>query len=182
MVGPKGRGSNMRALVEAVREGHIAADLHKVISPLLDSPAAIWAVENGVELAVVPPGEHFAERLLRELSGATILCLAGFTRLLPVEVLHILPGRVLNIHPALLPKFGGKGMYGTKVHEAVILAGENESGCTVHIVTEQYDEGPIVLQLRCPVFPDDTVETLSSRVLTLEHRAFPAAVQKVLVG
>ena len=90
----------MRALVEAVQEGRISADVHKVISPILDSPAASWAVENGLELAVVPAGEGYVDRLLAELRGATILALAGYTRLLPVEVLHLLPGRVLNIHPA----------------------------------------------------------------------------------
>lgn len=182
MIGPKGRGSNMRALVEAVREGRVSAEIYKVISPLPNSPAVVWAMENDVPVAVVPPGDDYSERLLAELQGATILALAGFTRLLPVEVLHLLPNRVLNIHPALLPKYGGKGMYGAKVHQAVLDAEDIESGCTVHIVTEEYDEGPIVHQLVCPVFPDDTVETLSSRVLTLEHRAFPEAVQKVLVG
>ncbi|MFN3683119.1 MAG: formyltransferase family protein, partial [Fimbriimonadaceae bacterium] len=112
----------------------------------------------------------------------TLVCLAGYMRLLPKEVLDSFPNRVLNIHPALLPKFGGKGMYGMRVHEAVLRAGEAESGCTVHLVNERYDEGPIVVQLRCPVLPDDTPETLAARVLELEHRAYPEAVRKVLAG
>ena len=99
---------------------------------------------------------------------------------LPIEVLHRYPGRVLNIHPSLLPKFGGKGMYGHHVHEAVIAAHEPESGCTVHVVTENYDEGPIVLQLRCPVESGDSPDTLAARVLELEHRAYPLAIKKVI--
>jgi phosphoribosylglycinamide formyltransferase-1 len=182
MIGPKGRGSNMRALVEAARSGKISADLHTVVSPLSDSPAAVWAQENGVPLAVVTPGEEYGERLMEVLKGATILCLAGFTRLLPVEVLQAFPGRVLNIHPALLPKFGGKGMYGARVHAAVIEAGEAESGCSVHIVTEIYDDGPVVLQARCEVLPDDTPETLAARVLGLEHKTFADAVEMVIRG
>jgi phosphoribosylglycinamide formyltransferase-1 len=96
---------------------------------------------------------------------------------LPSEILAQFPGRVLNIHPALLPKHGGKGMYGIRVHEAVIEAGDSESGCTVHLVTEQYDEGQIVVQLRCPVLAEDTPTTLAARVLELEKQAYPAAIR-----
>jgi phosphoribosylglycinamide formyltransferase-1 len=101
-------------------------------------------------------------------------------RLLPEEVLAAFPNRVLNIHPALLPKFGGKGMYGMHVHEAVVAARETESGCTVHFVNEHYDEGAILHQRRCPVLPDDTPETLAARVLEQEHLAYPEAIQLVL--
>jgi folate-dependent phosphoribosylglycinamide formyltransferase PurN len=87
---------------------------------------------------------------------------------------------VLNIHPSLLPKYGGKGMFGKHVHEAVLRSGETESGCTVHRVTEIYDEGEIILQRRCPVLPEDTAETLAARVLAEEHRAYPEAVRIVL--
>ena len=98
-------------------------------------------------------------------------------RLLPAEVLKSFPNRVLNIHPALLPKFGGKGMYGVRVHEAVLSSGDNESGCTIHFVTEHYDEGEPLLQLKCPILPNDTIETLSNRVLDLENRAYPQALK-----
>ncbi|HSI73564.1 MAG TPA: formyltransferase family protein, partial [Fimbriimonas sp.] len=92
------------------------------------------------------------------------------------------PNRVLNIHPALLPKFGGKGMYGRRVHEAVLAAGETESGCTIHLVTPVYDEGPIILQKTCPVLEGDTPETLATRVLQVEHEAYPEALAKVIRG
>jgi folate-dependent phosphoribosylglycinamide formyltransferase PurN len=102
--------------------------------------------------------------------------------LLPVEVVHAFPRRLLNVHPALLPKFGGKGMFGLNVHAAVLAAGEAESGATVHYVTERYDEGEAIVQRRCPVLATDTAETLAARVLIEEHAAYIEAWQKVLAG
>lgn len=181
LIGPKGRGTNMKALVEACRAGQVPAEIAGVLSPREDSPAAQWAQSQGLNLRVVSPKqEEYADRLLdslREL-GTTHVCLAGYMRLLPQEVLDAYPGRILNIHPALLPKFGGKGMWGMHVHEAVLDAGEKESGCTVHLVTANYDEGPILLQLRCPVEAADTPETLAARVLELEQRAYPQALAR----
>lgn len=185
LVGSHGRGSNMRALARACAEGAIEAEVGLVVSPSESSPALGAARELGLRTAVVDvaspeAGSRLAEAFLR--AGCTLVCLAGYMRLLPKEVLDTFPGRVLNIHPALLPKFGGKGMYGMRVHEAVLRSGETESGCTVHLVNERYDEGPIVVQLRCPVLPGDTPETLAARVLELEHRAYPEAVRKILAG
>ena len=132
----------------------------------------------------VEPGDAYGERLLTSLRGTRSewICLAGFLRLLPTDVLGAFPRHVLNIHPALLPKFGGKGMYGAKVHAAVLEAGETESGCTVHYVTNHYDEGEIIVQRRCPVLPNDTPETLAARVLKEEHLAYVEALRKVLHG
>ena len=173
----------MRAIAEACASGEIAATAPVIVSPVMDSPAAMWAVQNGLSLQVVSPkADHYGPRLLDTLRNhrADWVCLAGYTRLLPMEVLAAFPNRILNIHPALLPKFGGKGMYGMRVHEAVLAAGETESGCSVHLVTENYDEGPIVLQFRCPVEQSDTAETLAARVLELEKLAYKAALKKVL--
>jgi len=174
LVGPKGRGSNMAAIVRA------GFPIHAVIAPTEDSPALKVARSLGTPTGVVEYGDDYGARLADALSGATLICLAGYMRLLPEEVLRAFPNRVLNIHPSLLPKFGGKGMYGKRVHEAVVEAGESESGCTVHWVTEHYDEGQIVLQAKCPVLPRDTPETLAARVLELEHRAYVDAIRKVL--
>lgn len=170
----------MAALIEASRNGKISPQAHRVISPVADSPAVAWACDRGIPVSVVEPGEDYGPRLVEALHDSTILALAGFLRLLPNEVIQMLPGRVLNIHPSLLPKFGGRGMYGLRVHEAVVAAGETESGCTVHYVTEHYDEGNVILQKRCAVLPDDTAETLAARVLRLEHEAYPEAIEKVL--
>ena len=182
LVGTKGRGSNMLALIEACQSGKVPAQIGIVIAPAADSPALAKAVERKVPTAVVEPGDGYGERLLKALEGCTVLCLAGLMRMLPQEVLNAFPGRVLNIHPALLPKFGGKGMFGMHVHRAVLESGERESGCSVHIVTPVYDEGPIVVQKTCRIFSDDTPETLAQRVLTLEHEAYPQALSMVLRG
>lgn len=178
LVGAKGRGSNMAALLAACAEDTIPAAACRVVAPREGTEAAANA--SGVEVAVVEPGEGYGARLVEALVGATIVCLAGFTRLLPSDVLWAFPGRVLNIHPSLLPRHGGPGMYGLRVHEAVLAAGDAESGCTVHYVTERYDEGGIVLQARCAVHEGDTPETLAARVLTLEHQTYPEAVRRVL--
>ena len=179
-MGPKGRGSNMRAIVEACAAGRVAANVQVVVSPLDTSPAADFVRAQGLKLSRVTPGENYEQELFGALEGVTLICLAGYTRLLPLALVEAYRGSILNIHPALLPKFGGKGMYGTHVHEAVLAAGETESGCTVHKVTPVYDEGEIVLQMKCPVLPDDTAETLSARVLQLEHVAYPEALKKVI--
>jgi phosphoribosylglycinamide formyltransferase-1 len=111
-----------------------------------------------------------------EEAGTTLVCNAGFLRLLVVPPAW--EGRILNIHPALLPKYGGRGMYGDRVHRAVLDAGERESGCTIHFVTSEYDSGPIVLQRKVPVEPDDTVDTLAARVFEAECEAYPEAVRR----
>lgn len=172
----------MRAIVDACRGGEINAEVAIIVSPKDDTPAVVWARERGLNVRIVPPGDDEGPRLLEAMDRIELLCLAGFLRLLPNEVLSKFKQRILNIHPALLPKFGGKGMYGMHVHEAVLAAGDAESGCTVHQVTERYDEGEIVVQLRCPIEAGDTPETLAARVLDLEHRAYPMAIRKVLDG
>jgi len=170
----------MGAIVRACKEGRLNAEVRVVVSPRGDSPAVEEARDFGVRVAVVPPTEEgYGQALLQALEGCEILCLAGYLRLLPAEVLSAYP-TILNIHPALLPKFGGKGMYGIRVHEAVLAAGETETGCSVHLVTENYDEGRVLLQRRCPVLPGDTPETLAARVLAEEHLAFVDALKEII--
>lgn len=170
----------MKALAEACASGAVPADVAVVISPKDGTDAVEAARAMRLPVEIVPPSpDAYGEDLMRALRrhDAGWIALAGYLRLLPKEVLDAFPDRILNIHPALLPKFGGKGMYGSHVHEAVIAAGETESGCTVHLVNERYDEGRILLQKRCPVKPDDTPETLAARVLLLEHQAFAEALK-----
>lgn len=114
-------------------------------------------------------------RVLAE-ARADLVVLAGFLKQVPADVVRAFVGRMINIHPALLPRHGGKGMYGRRVHEAVLAAGDQSTGATVHLVTEEYDQGPILGQLEVPVLPGDTPEILAARVLTVEHRLLPAAV------
>ncbi len=167
-----------------MRDGRVEATLGVVVVPSSEAPALAVTASLGVSTAVCPyePVESFSLRLIDILKECDWLCLAGYLRRLPMQVVTAMEGRVLNIHPALLPKFGGRGMYGHHVHEAVIAAGERESGCTVHWVTENYDEGAAVLQLRCPVLPHDTPEVLGARVLALEHQAYAQALQQVILA
>ncbi|MFZ1333558.1 MAG: phosphoribosylglycinamide formyltransferase [Flavobacteriales bacterium] len=129
--------------------------------------------------------------VLNELQGQRIdlIILAGFLRLIPKEIVAAFPDRIVNIHPSLLPEYGGKGMYGEHVHRAVIASGEEESGITIHLVNEQYDQGKHLLQIRCSVLPSDTPETLAERIHRLEHEHYPkivevylGQVEKALVG
>lgn len=178
MVGGRGRGSNLRALV-AEFNGDASVSVVSVIATASDSPALEWAEGQNLRTAAIPPrpSETYASRLLEHLHGVEWICLAGYLNLLPPEVLAAFPGRILNIHPALLPKFGGKGMYGLHVHSAVLAANETVSGCTVHYVSEVYDEGEVLAQATCPVMKTDTPETLAARVLRLEHLLYPEAVR-----
>ena len=120
--------------------------------------------------------------VLSELKGQRIdlVVLAGFMRLISAEMVRVFSGRMVNIHPSLLPKHGGKGMFGHHVHEAVIAAGEVESGITIHLVTEHYDEGRILFQARCPVLPNDTPAMLAERVHALEHAHYPHIVEQLV--
>jgi phosphoribosylglycinamide formyltransferase-1 len=118
-------------------------------------------------------------QLLQE-NGIDFIVLAGFLLKIPAPVLKAFPNKVINIHPALLPNYGGKGMYGHHVHEAVVAAGERESGITIHYVNENYDEGAIIFQARCEVTPDDTPETVAEKVHQLEYKYFPKTIQSIV--
>ena len=114
--------------------------------------------------------------------GIDYIVLAGFLKLIPLNIIRTFPNRIVNIHPALLPKHGGKGMYGMRVHEAVIAEGDTESGITVHLVNERYDEGSIIFQTQCPVLPSDTPQTLADRIHQLEYQHYPRVVQRFIEG
>jgi len=184
MVSGQGRGSNLGALLAACESGEIAGKFAVVIGTKAEAPALERARAAGVATTVVSPRKYsedaeYGEVLLRVLRkhGVDLLCLAGYMRHLPPSVVAAFPNRILNVHPALLPLFGGQGMYGEHVHRAVIESGMKVSGCTVHLVDEQYDSGPIVVQIAVPVEEDDTPATLAARVITAEHQAYVRAVQ-----
>lgn len=124
------------------------------------------------------------EGILRQLQkdGTDFIILAGFLWLIPACITAAFPNRIINIHPALLPSYGGKGMYGHHVHEAVIAAGEKESGITIHYVNDHYDEGTPIFQAKCPVLPGDTPDELAARVHELEYRYFPEVIERVVKG
>jgi phosphoribosylglycinamide formyltransferase-1 len=123
-------------------------------------------------------GDGYVPDLQNEKTG--LIVLAGFLWKIPQSLIDAYPRRIINIHPAILPKYGGKGMYGSYVHQSILNAGEVESGITVHYVDEQYDNGDIIFQTGCPVLEDDTAETLSQRIHQLEHLHYPRVVEEVL--
>jgi phosphoribosylglycinamide formyltransferase-1 len=180
----------MRAIIEACRDGRIPdSTVVAVVGARDDAPAMHNARALGVDTAVVNPREFpdpdmYGDALLWVLQKAQpdLICLAGYMRLLPARVVQAYPMRIMNIHPALLPLFGGKGMYGLKVHQAVLESGMKVTGCTVHFVDEQYDTGPIILQRCVPIRSDDTPETLAARVLPVEHETYLEAIRLFVQG
>jgi phosphoribosylglycinamide formyltransferase-1 len=117
-----------------------------------------------------------------KLNNIDLIVLAGFIKLVPEQVVNAFPGRIVNIHPALLPAYGGKGMYGNNVHEAVLANGERESGITIHYVNNRYDEGDIIFQAKCEVNPSDTPDTLAQKVHVLEYQHYPRVIESLLTG
>ncbi len=184
-----GGGSNFEAIAEAADGGALPLD---VVLCLSDKPGAgvlERARRRGIPTAVLSPGSFddeaaYVDALMATLDrhGVTLIALAGYLKLIPAPVVRAFRERMLNIHPALLPAFGGKGMYGMRVHRAVLDYGVKWTGATVHLVDEAYDTGPIVAQEPVPVREDDTPETLAARVLEVEHRIYPEALRYVAEG
>lgn len=182
-----GGGSNLQVLIDRAKTGELGGRIAWVVSNNGSAFALERAREAGIEAVhasakSLGSPEAVESRLLEliERDRVQVLVLAGYMKALPESVLRRLPGRVVNIHPALLPAFGGKGMYGHHVHEAVIARGAQWTGVTIHLVTENYDEGPILRQRVVAVRPDDTSETLGARVLAVEHDTLWREVRALL--
>lgn len=179
-----GGGSNFQALLDHQRpDGNWSVVL--LVSDREDAGAIGRAVEASVPAAVIQTTGRDAAEVARDTLQllaryrVDMILLAGYLRLVPREVIAQYRGRILNVHPALLPAFGGKGMYGMRVHAAVVESGARESGATVHFVDEEYDRGAIVAQRVVPVNADDTPEGLATRVLEVEHELYPRAVDHI---
>ncbi len=175
-----GKGTNCRAILERIRSGLLSAEARVVISDVLDAPILDIAREFSIPNAYLPPGrfrtrlEPEAEmelvRILRD-AGVELVILAGFMRVLKSPMLEAFPRRILNIHPALLPKFPG-----LEAWNQALAAGEKVTGCTVHYVDEEIDHGDIIAQREVPILPNDTPETLHARIQIAEHELYPAAI------
>jgi phosphoribosylglycinamide formyltransferase-1 len=179
-----GRGSNLQAIIDhfdnLARER--IAKVALVASNRADSPALIRAATSSIDIASFDATDDGSQLLALLLKfRIDLVVLAGYLKKIPSTVTREYAGRIMNIHPALLPAFGGEGMYGAKVHEAVIASGAKETGVTVHLVDEDYDRGPIVAQWRVPVEKSDTAESLAARVLDVEHIVYPRAVEMVAI-
>jgi phosphoribosylglycinamide formyltransferase-1 len=182
-----GTGSNFRSILAAIDQGTLTGvTIRLVVSN--NAEAGILSTARAHALPALhlsqkqfPDEESFAAAMLSALRerGVNFIALAGYLKRVPSSVVAAYRNRIVNIHPALLPRFGGAGMYGLHVHEAVIAAGEKASGASVHYVDEEYDRGPVILQKTVPVLPGDTPESLAARVLTVEHELYPEALSMI---
>lgn len=183
-------GSNMQAVIDACKAGRLDARPVAVICNNAGAPALDRAAREGIPAYHLCAGRRCPDEaaLDREIlatlrrHAADLIVLAGYMKKIGPAVLAAYRGRIVNIHPALLPKFGGKGMYGRHVHAAVLAAGERETGVTVHLIDENYDTGPILAQATVPVRPDDTVDALAARVLEREHVILSETLQRIAKG
>lgn len=174
-----GTGRTVLGLDKLCRNGRIPGRVAVVIATRPTAPLLQRADAAGIPTRLIAPGADLDDHIDEALAtfGVDLVCLCGYLRRFRVGCWA---GRCLNVHPALLPKHGGRGLWGHHVHEAVLDAGDSESGCTIHEVDDQYDHGPILVQRRCPVLPDDTADRLAARVFEEECRAWPEAIDRWL--
>ncbi|WP_338937443.1 phosphoribosylglycinamide formyltransferase [Fusobacterium pseudoperiodonticum] len=180
-----GSGSNLQSIIDNVENGNLNCEITYVIADR-ECYGLQRAEKHGIETLLLDR-KIIDNKLANEIIDSTLeksktdyIVLAGYLSILTEKFIKKWDKRVINIHPSLLPKFGGKGMYGIKVHEAVIKAGEKESGCTVHFVTNEIDAGEIITNVKVPVLEDDTPETLQKRVLEQEHKLLIKGIKKIL--
>jgi len=184
-----GRGSNMVAIIDACEQGKLKASVDVVISNNSDSMALTLAKEKNINAQYLSARAHpdpdqldLAMAELLDSCDVDYVLLAGFMKKIGPKTLTAYKGKMINIHPSLLPKFGGQGMFGLNVHKAVLDAGEKETGVTIHLVDDEYDKGAILAQTKVAVNPEDTPESLAARVLKLEHVIFAETIQKIIDG
>jgi phosphoribosylglycinamide formyltransferase-1 len=179
-----GRGSNMKSIVEAQQSGDLDVDIAAIISNRPDAAGITFAQQQGIETQVIDhttydSRESFDQALAAQIDtyAADLVVLAGFMRILTTEFVEHFSERLINIHPSLLPKFKG-----LNTHQRAIDAKESEHGASVHFVTPELDDGPVILQARVPILEGDDADSLAARVLEQEHRLYPAAIKKILLS
>lgn len=182
-----GSGSNFQSIIDNCENGSIPARITGLLTNKNDIKALDRAAKHNIPTCVLQKSdfatsEDYECALLQQLKewNPTLIALAGYLQKIPDSVVQAYPDRILNIHPSLLPKFGGKGFYGMHVHQAVVESGDPETGCTVHLVNEVYDEGEVLGQVVVDVFANDTPEEVAARVLKEEHRLYPLIIEKHL--
>lgn len=179
-----GSGTNMQAVIDEIKSGEIRAEITGLIVNKPEIKAIERAKNFNIPVSIITDKDDnsFASKLSQQLSDwkPDLIVLAGFLRKIPDSIIKKYQNRIINIHPALLPKFGGKGFYGLNVHKAVLESGDKETGCTVHYVNEEYDKGPIISQETVPVHSSDTPEILAKRVLKAEHKLLPSVIKKLI--
>lgn len=179
-----GSGSNMQAIIDEIEAGGIHAEIVGLIVNKPDIKSIERAKKINVPVSIITDKGNisYTSKLRKQLSAWSpdLIVLAGFLKKIPTTIIKEYENKIINIHPALLPKFGGKGFYGMNVHKAVLESGDKESGCTVHFVNEEYDKGPIISQAKVPVHSSDTPGILAKRVLEAEHKLLPSVIKKLI--
>ena len=182
-----GSGSNFKALHQSALKNEIPARITALVTDNADAGALAYARSHRIRNYLLSPSdfpdsESLTLRLeeILKIEAPDLITLAGYLKKIPQRIAGRYYGKIINIHPSLLPKYGGKGCYGMRVHRAVIDNGEKESGCTIHYVTKEYDKGPIIAQSRVPVNSDDTPESLAKKVQQQEHLLYPDVVRRLL--
>lgn len=181
-----GGGSNLQAIIDACAQEDYPATIQVVISNVPDAYGLERAKKAGIPAIVInhkdyKSREEFEDDLQKALEQypVDLICLAGFMRILTGHFVEKWPSRIINTHPALLPNYGGAGMYGPHVHQAVLDAGEEKSGCSIHYVIPEVDQGPVIIQRSVPVLPGDTVDLLAQRIISEEHIAYVEAIRQI---
>ena len=175
-----GSGSNLQRIIDAIEQGEIPKAKVNLVVADRECFALQRAENHGIKNILIKRGRAFCENLAKEIPENTdLIVLAGFLSIISKEFCESFPGKIINIHPALLPKFGGKGMWGNHVHKAVLEAKEKESGATIHFVTPGIDEGEIILQKSFEISESETVESLAKKIHEVEYEIFPKAINKV---
>ena len=179
-----GGGSNFKAIYDKIILGVIPAEICLVVSNNPTCDAVAFAEKSALPILIVNksrnPNPHTRDMILKQIllkAKVDLICLSGYMKMIPKNIVAHFENQILNIHPALLPDFGGKGFYGMKVHEAVIQSKVSESGVTIHFVDDQYDHGAIVVQEKVIVKEDDTAVSLAQKILAVEHRIYPEVVK-----
>ena len=182
-----GSGTNFQSIINAVENGHIEGRIGGLITNKNNIKAVERARKHGIRHATVAPSDFqarsdYVQTLSDQLGEweTDLIVLAGYMKKIPAELIKKYKNRIINIHPSLLPKYGGKGFYGPYVHQAVIESKDTESGCTVHMVTEEYDDGPILAQRKVPVYDSDDPSTLARRILKQEHELLPEVIAQLV--
>lgn len=180
-----GSGSNFQAIIDGIEKKEINAQISGLITDRLESGAATRAKKHRIPYVEIDEKnpELFSKKIFEQLNDwdPDLIILAGFLRKISDAIVLRYHNKIINIHPSLLPKYGGKGFHGLNVHKAVLEAGDRESGCTVHFVNEEYDRGEIIMQKRVEVRDNDTPATLAARVLDAEHVLLPTVINKLLI-
>lgn len=182
-----GSGTNFQSIIDAVEAGNLPAKISGLITNKSSIRAIDRAKNHGIPIKVIKRSDYedekaYTKELLNILKkwSPDLIVLAGYLQKIPDVIISTFPGRIINIHPSLLPKYGGKGYFGIHVHEAVLANKEKESGCTVHVINEEYDDGQILDQIKVPVYPSDSPSDLQQRILKKEHKLLVKVIKELI--